>query len=263
MRARGTTLGLGAGAILGGGAWTPASLGALHLWVAAGTTWCFEDDAGTDPCENTDGVAFWSSQGGLNQHLTQTVAGSRPQFQTAGWNGAQPAVVFDGAGDVLTRTAGLLLLDLAGSDKAFTLFATLQCDAPSQDQSLFCWDNSAGNERMNIRTENGLNNRLRIERVDAAGTLAAQNGSAQLTTARRRLVVYFSGTTISTWVDGTLDVNAAAMDVGSLTTLNRFRMGNGTSGSFSGRIPECVLQLGDASAHVANYQAYSVATWGG
>jgi hypothetical protein len=248
----------------GPAAWTPLTPGNLVTWWSAGLTFCFEDDAGTDTCENADGVAVLQDRSGLAQNLTQTTAASRPQFESAGWNGTQPSALFDGAGDVLQRTSGTLLTSFAGSDTAFTVFLTLQSTTATLNQSILCWDNSTpGNELITVRTDNTGNNLLRVQRTDTAAATVTRTGTIALTTSRRRIVVFFSGTSVTTWVDSVVDINNLAMDVGTLTTLNRFRFGNGTAGSFAGRIAECLVYTGDKSAHVANYQTYSVATWGG
>lgn len=53
------------------------------------------------------------------------------------------------------------------------------------------------------------------------------------------------------------------MNVTSLSTLNRFRMGAGASGLFTGSISEFIVYMGDRSAYVADYQSHSFAIWGG
>jgi len=85
----------------------------LELWLRAdaGT---FEDTLGTDPAESLDAVARWADQSGSGHHATQSVAGSRPQFEVGGATNGRPTVNFDG-----TRTLPIGAYTMTGNETAF------------------------------------------------------------------------------------------------------------------------------------------------
>lgn len=91
-----------------GGAWTPLSLGNLAAWYDASAVGCaFEDEAGTDQCEDADGIATLLDQSGFNRHLTQPTASKRLVFRTNQQNG-KPALVGIGGDDSLYNAADLI-----------------------------------------------------------------------------------------------------------------------------------------------------------
>lgn len=74
------------------GAFTPASLTGLVAWYKADTGVFV--DAGSTLATNGQTVQQWNDQSGNGYHLKQATGGSRPTFQTAGFNSSFPAVTF-------------------------------------------------------------------------------------------------------------------------------------------------------------------------
>lgn len=87
----------------GGGAWSPADIEGLVLWLdASDSTTLFQDAAGTIPA-TADGhpVGRWADKSGNAHHASQASADARPTLQLAERNDL-PVVQFDGVNDLLS-----------------------------------------------------------------------------------------------------------------------------------------------------------------
>jgi hypothetical protein len=71
---------------VGGGAWTPASLGNLWAWYKSDSG-VWQDTSGTSAATNSTNAARWDDQSGNGRHLTQATSGLRPVFNTNVLNG--------------------------------------------------------------------------------------------------------------------------------------------------------------------------------
>lgn len=240
----------------GGGGWTPASLSPLAWWYA-------HADYIT---ESGGAVSQWSDRSGNGNHLTQSNASLKPTFSSTGWNGSKGAVTFDGSLDRLAASSGTIVSAFDGEDKPQTVFMALEWLDLDADQGIAEWHDSGGVTRFTIRTnatgtEQG---NLRYQRRDGSGT-TTNTGSTSFGLQRATLGWIFTGTAITTYVNGTLDLSGAANNQGSIT-VNALSVGVTPDDGliFNGRIAEMVvtdtvLTAGDYSS----YRTYAAAEWGG
>ncbi len=249
------------------GLWTPASLSNLVAWYTADIIYCYEDVAGVDPCEDGDPVAYWKDRSGGGNHLTQSTAGLCPTFHANGWDTGVAAVDFDGGDDVLQITGSpTLITAMAGSDKPFSVFTTLQIDTIYLDTAICCWDDTTpGSSLSLVRTDNPGSGRTHYTRTDASGANGASNalyGTVEIGTGHVRLGYCFDGAAFTTYVEDQTDIVAASSNVGSLT-LNRFRLGDGVGMNlFNGRFVDLAIYSSAKSAlDFSNYRSWSWTTF--
>lgn len=86
-----------------GGAWTPAEIEGLALWLDA-------DDASTITL-NGSTVSQWSDKSGNARNATQDTAASQPTYNATGFNG-KPTLTWDGTDDVFQILMSLPETDL-------------------------------------------------------------------------------------------------------------------------------------------------------
>ena len=89
-----------------GGAFTPASITGLSLWLdASDATTLFQDSAGTTPATaNNDVIGRWADKSGNANHATQTTTANKPLLKTAVQNG-KSGLLWDISNDALATAA--------------------------------------------------------------------------------------------------------------------------------------------------------------
>lgn len=133
----------------------PTVEGMLAWWKADAD--CYED-AGTDPCEDGDGVYQWDDQSGNGNDLVQSTASNRPTYKTNILN-SLPAVRFDGSDDYYNNLNSseitgvgtvVICCTMDNGDNTQTLIST---DSDSENirryssfQSFRCNDNTDSND---------------------------------------------------------------------------------------------------------------------
>jgi len=239
--------------MLGGGSGSlPASLSPL-AWYYASAAYI---------ATNGTTVSQWRDRSGNGNHVSQATASSQPNWDLTTWGGGKPSLQFTG-GNSLVATTGNILSSVAGTDIPFALFLTIRV-VVGADCSFASWDNSSGNAVILARMDNA-GNVLRFTRTDDTGASVTPLGVTAITIgANLRAAYIFVGTTITTYVNSSLDMNGSAANVG-LITLNRFRIGDGPGAvnSLQGNVTEVVVLPRQASAaEWAAYYAYSLAEWG-
>jgi hypothetical protein len=204
---------------------TPASIAGLAVWLQAGPTWCFSDDAGTTPSTDGGVVAVWKDRSGNARNFVQATGAARPLLVLSG---ATWVVRFDGTDDALSGGDLSAAFPSAGTvgwraditdAQDFTVFATAANDS---------WDN--------FQAGNSYPGTLRAVRVDSQPIIP---GSGKRTVVQR--------SSASGWtrrVGGTQDISAAA----------------GHSGGAAWTIGRCAGQVNRyAAADVAGLVAYTAA----
>jgi hypothetical protein len=138
--------------------WTPAKFSPLRSAVAADVddplqlfgadllAWYKADtevfsDAGTTPAVDTNTVQQWNDQSGNDFHLLQASAGSRPVFNTAGFNGLQ-GITF--SGDFLQIAAETL--EIGGAE--FSAFCVMKIGSGTNNNGriISLFGTTAGND---------------------------------------------------------------------------------------------------------------------
>jgi len=195
-------------------AWTPDSLGVEWAeWTA---------DKGVTRVGKITSVADQVS----GRPLTQGTAADQPTYEPTGWNG-KPSILFDGTDYLISAAIGALL---AGSDVAHTVICCFQETAANVNRVM--WSGGA-NASTTPNWLYGYDGGVRTiwRRADAGDNSGWIHGAAHDTAAHVH-IVSFSGTTVSTYIDGEIDINAAACDT-TAVTLQTFSVGTQWSNGLS------------------------------
>lgn len=129
-----------------GGGLDPGAASNKHIQFNADTG-TFENDAGTDPTENNDNLAFWDDQSGNGFDATQTTDTKRPTWLSAGLD-SQPVVDFP--------DTALEEMSVASSDatiKPFSVIAVVSPDNFTDEHTILGASASGGIQwRIDITT---------------------------------------------------------------------------------------------------------------
>lgn len=147
-----------------------------------------------------------------------TLVGS-PNVSDGYGTGSHRMVTLDGSTQYITADGVGSLA--AGSDThvSVVMVCRLHTNAAAYN-SYFAFDrNSSAIPLLEVYKQNNVSGVLIAIKRDDANSLASVNGSATNTSS---LVLVYShpGTTVTTWRNGTIDLNAAALDRGAMTTDN-------------------------------------------
>lgn len=161
--------------------------------------------------------------------LIMATAGSRPTYNASGWQ-TQPSLRLDGVDDYMTADACSGYA--SGSDLAFSLILAVKPVTTYSGVFASFGRSTLDTSYMQVYSGGGNLNLFRKDDSGGAGVFT----SAAMTDAPHVIVVSFAGTTISAWIDGTLAVNAVAMNVGACTW-DRFTIGALGRSSYSNFAP--------------------------
>jgi hypothetical protein len=208
--------------LVGGGAWTPASLPSPALWLTASASYCFSDAGLTAPCGVGDGV-YWKGRAGGN-NATQATASKRPTFQ------AGPSVRFDGTDDFLSLASAVTIS--GGCSVYFVQTTTGDCALAGY----------SGTNAPQVRVGQGGANVLSVY----DGTNNPQ--SAALSVARGTRTVsgfVLSGTTVTFYENGTARGTGTWNPTNVLDQLGTFSIG---ANFLTGDLHEVVVTTAALSA---------------
>ncbi len=169
----------------------------------------YEDAAGTDPCEDADGV--WVLKDQANSYdLTQATAGARPSYQTAELNGLP--IIRHASGDVMkaaaaadwkflhdgTQCAVYIVWKTASSnpDASYILLDTGAASSAETGYALYYDDRASvpRTDQLNYKVAKGAGGNYEIDGITTKE--AAAGGEWHITATR------FNGTVGETWNDG-------------------------------------------------------------
>lgn len=196
---------------------------------------------------NGSTVSQWSDISGNNNHATQGTAANQPTYvaATSGVNG-NAYLSFDGTNDYLSANG--LATTLTGNDTPFTIFMVTAATDTLGNYTPFSAGNTASNNNYLLFFDASVSastSQLWAERQDSVPTTqSANSGGTTFGTSTKVLSYVFSGTTVSAWLNGTLAINGAALNVGSLT-LDRATIGGwgriAVSAFYKGKICEILI----------------------
>jgi len=201
----GLRLGLGMGR---GGKppWTLASIPDMAAW------WRLDQGVTTV----SGAVSAIASQGGLGHPLVQSIAGSRPTFESSGWVDGGPSMLLDGSSDFLTSEACAACL--SGADKSLTLIMLFQWVSTTVDRYMFHLGNSATSTPYYGQTLAASTLAHRVYRRDDTGTGVNVAGTSAANTSRHVLSHMFTGTSLTMLRNGaSIGIDGVACDVGTVT----------------------------------------------
>lgn len=179
--------------LAGGGSSGPTPPAGYALWLEFDATYCYEDDAKTDPCETGDGIAVADDRGTNGWDLTQTTAANRPTLTSYGAS-------FDGTNDQLIRTTGSGELDAANFTVAFRLQWT---GATPAAQFLLGKLGSNNSGSWGIWLEYSFaDDRLHLFGNLGAGNTGKSNALTGLFAGDQTIVVVASGTSVTYYRNG-------------------------------------------------------------
>ena len=233
--------------------WDPSYLHPL-AWYFADISYLTVDSAGK--------ISQWSDRSGNGNHVTQSTAILRPVINPASWNQLL-SVGFSGYS--LAKSGGSVCTQIAGTDVACSILATYAPGTFSNPQALFAWGNGGGG--VQVMSGGITTTHLTIfTREDDTGTTKTSSPTYPVFDFLQhlRLAWAFTGTTVTTYVNGVPASSGANVDVGACTFTD-FSIGDTVrAGSpLQGNLMELVvvpgiLQASDAGA----YQSYSTQVFG-
>lgn len=233
-------------------AFTPTSIAGCKLWLDA-TRGITKDGSNL--------VSQWDDQSGQGNHATQS-GSNRPTWvaPTSGINGN--AYINFASASTKYMVANAAASPFTGSDKAFTVSTAYRKTTNSGTQNYFVFGRSSSTTPVHQLYDNGSAYAF-FRRDDASSSANSSGGTVN--TSTHVVTVVFSGTALSLWVDGTLTINNAAANVGTMT-LNTVGIGAWSTTSalqpFNGDICEMVLH--DTALGTSDRQAleeYLAAKW--
>lgn len=223
---------------------SPSDISGLVFWVRGDNGTYQTTDTSTPASSDLAPVGRWSDLSGNENHVTQSVAGSRATLLTAALNG-HSVLDFSGGDHLSFSGAGL---DIARNTGALTLVFVGGIDTSAGDSRPFGFDtNAAGSVRAsvvyNLDGSNAGDLTLAGRRLDADARFAATGTGyadagwdillAEFNFTANTTALYRNGSSIATGTTGgagsTSDTASAAGNLGAAQTL-----------AFDGRIAEAL-----------------------
>lgn len=203
---------------------SPEDLSPLFYWNAGAQT--FNDDAGTIPATNGQGVAFINHVGTGN-NFAQTSSGSRPTLNTTGI-ASLPAITFDGSNDFMNGSTNLDTIVNGSSQPITTSFVMQITSTVGSGAPFVILNTSTGRSYWRgIRILDATQNYQFFKRNEALQSKIASYGS--ITTGVPTLItVVDDGSKVNIWIDNVqvaTDLFAAGLP--SVTTTDSY-LGRGT-----------------------------------
>lgn len=210
---------------------------------------------------NNDPVTNWYDKGYLNSTLNQAGAASlKPTHKTNVING-RPTRYFDG-GDRLDCNA--VAAYFTGADKPFSCVAVVKRDNTSAYHIMSAISNTDGTPKLVATCVFANSQLIYCVRTDNAGASKYPIRAHGTTTNAEVHSIVSPGTTVSSWYNNNLAVNAEDCDVGE-TTLNAFNLGGRIESTayLYGHIAELILwKTAITTAQRLAVQTYLAAKWG-
>lgn len=210
---------------------------------------------------NNDPVTNWYDKGYLNSTLNQAGAASlKPTHKTNVING-RPTRYFDG-GDRLDCNA--VAAYFTGADKPFSCVAVVKRDNTSAYHVVSAISNTDGTTKLVATCVFANSQLIYCARTDNAGASKYPIRAHGTTTNAEVHSIVSPGTTVSSWYNNNLAVNAEDCDVGE-TTLNAFALGGRIESTayLYGHIAELILwKTAITTAQRLAVQTYLAAKWG-
>lgn len=170
-------------------------------------------------------VAFWFDADDLSATpvtswghvVTLTEATNPPTYEATGWNGKK-SVLFNGSNNRLTGSSSLG----SGNDVAFYGVYAVQRVATTANRTGWSFGNSGSASPFFEGFVNATPSFAWRKQDDTAAGASRANTAAN--TNRNIFSLSMSGTALDTWINGSVDLSAVALNVG-VTTLDQFTLG--------------------------------------
>ena len=207
-------------------------------------------------CGSANGyVVTWYDQSGNANNATQSTSGSQPQI----YNGTavitengKPTVDFLASTDHL-RMDGVAT-EFSGDDNALSYFMVCKPDTQSNYGAIGMAGSTAYWAIHYLRG----NGQISISKRDDTGTSSTFYKSGSYNQAQQLFAAVGGGTSLELYVDDSLQVNAAAMNVGTSTftqaAIGGQYLSSSLSPSFNGTVQEIVFYESDQSANRSGIQ---------
>ncbi len=238
-----------------GSTWAPTDMGAITAWYYAASQYI--TDVGGE-------VDTWADRSGNGYAINNSNAGTRPLWEPTAWGGRYGVRCALGTNEFLGNVGALGTTLFSGSAVPFSVITTCAPEALGlQLRTIWSWDDNIVQARSSCYiTTTGLSG---YRRRDDSGTEVVATAAGVVAEGHRRLIWSFSGTTVSSWIDGVPGMVNASCNVGACT-FARSRLAEGpesAADAFRGIFLEViVLPRVVLAAEPALYQAYSLREWG-
>lgn len=212
----------------------------------------FNFDARLGITLNGSNVSAWADQSGNAFDVTQGTAANQPLYVASGLNG-KPVIRIDGSNDTLTGTGA------QAGNGAHTLAAVMKVNTivPAAFRGIIGYgDAAAGNGSSTIGYES--TGKRWYGGQNQVGALIGGN----VDTSWHVLIKVFNGTTVTTYVDGVIEVNAAAASFALDTNIviGTYKSGNTSIAADVAQLPGWGRAL--SALEVAALNAGLRASWG-
>lgn len=234
-----------------GRGWSPRRITGLVAWFEARRNSVILDSNGD--------VATWVDP---TTGATIDGGGGAPDWLPNGWGSGVPALGLASGLTGMSTTSATLVNPGSGTDVAFSIFCTIQPTAEAA-HVIACWQHSVGSSLSCLQMLDGADaGKVRYRRIDSGATAVNVDGTTNLGFLKRRIGLFFFGTTADIYVDRSREASGAS-DVGALTP-DTFKIATGPGvDSFTGFMADFVLV--NRAAPLQDYLAYeswSRATYG-
>lgn len=189
------------------------------------------------PPTNGDPVGYVSPGVGTTATILQATDAKRPTLSTSGINSKYAIDLGTGSSHLHLRIDGYAAV-LNGNDKPHTIFCVIKLDAAVLSAGMELW---SGVKADGLQIESAYyetSEKVNPLKYNGTGTQPGV-GAVALTTSAACVTIRNNGTTIDTWVNGTVDIAAGSFDRNSMT-IERFAVGarpvNTPSNGFRGLI---------------------------
>jgi hypothetical protein len=200
---------------------SPSDVSGLSVWLKADVGTYQEPAKSTPADDDGEAVGGWEDQSGVGYDFTQATAAKKAVYKTNIQN-SLPSVRFDGTDDLLQSGAASALV--TGDDPIYTLILAGKFISITNGDMLYSSASSlsAAPYIFAFSQVTATTKLLFAHRDDASGE-TTQQGSNNYDTSSHIYVLHGNGTTIKTYIDGTLDMNLSD-DIGT-KTINQVTLG--------------------------------------
>jgi hypothetical protein len=228
-----------------------------------GAIWDNGEPFSSEVISDFTGIRTWKDKSGNGYDAEQITSASRPTYRTNQVNG-KPALVFDGADDILSLSGGALgiLRNVAGA----TIFAVVKYANTLALKGVIFISNNSTFTRMSLQTD--LSNKLTVigRRLDADSfQMITSTNTASTSFILQTGLADFQNTILRQYINGTLDGEKLDFQTsGNTSDTNSGSISIGTGGgSLNGAIAEIIVFNRTLStSELTNVNIYLIAKWG-
>jgi len=184
----------------------PLGISSLKCWL----------DPNRGVSDTAAAVDSWVDQSGNGNNATGVTSNRPTLIPSSSGIAGNRIITFTAASSHYLSVNGLSSI-FTGSDAPWSVILVFKKTGNTGTQVMFCASRSSSTTPVHELYTNAESNYSYFRRPDSGGSATA-NGTKTPDLLAHVISWVFTGTTISSWIDGTIDLNASACDVTALTT---------------------------------------------